>query len=72
MSRRGHRLRVKSAFLIQGDDRLGAVADSLGKLAAQKIDVVAAQAVAAGSKRWGMILWVKPADFERASKALGA
>ena len=41
MSRRGHRLRVKSAFLIQGDDRLGTVADSLGKLADQKISVVA-------------------------------
>ena len=60
----------KKALLIQGEDRVGAVADTFGKLAGQKISVVASQAVCAGSRRWAMILWVKPADYERASRAL--
>ena len=61
----------KNALLIQGDDRAGAVVDVLGKLAAQNISVTAGQAVSAGEKRWGMILWVSPADYAKASKALG-
>jgi len=62
----------KGAFLVQGDDRVGAVAEVLGRLAAQKIHVIAAQALAAGSGRWAMILWVRPASYEKAAKALGA
>ena len=61
----------KQAFLVQGDDRVGACADVYGKLSAQGINVTASQATTAGSGRWGMILWVKPADFERAGRALG-
>src|SRR5216117_749320 len=38
----------KRAFLIQGEDRAGAVADLLENLARQKINVVAGQAVCAG------------------------
>ena len=61
----------KRGFLIQGDDRVGAVADIFEKLAKDEINIVASQAVCAGSGRWGMILWVNPADYERANKALG-
>jgi len=61
----------KRAFLIQGEDRVGAVADVFGKLATQGINVVASQATCAGGGSWGMTLWVKPTDFDRASKALG-
>jgi hypothetical protein len=63
---------AKRAFLIQGDDRVGAVADVVGKLAEANINVTAAAAAAAGSGRYGMILWVAPADYERAAEALGA
>jgi hypothetical protein len=63
---------AKRAFLIQGDDRVGAVADVVGKLAEANINVTAAAATAAGSGRYGMILWVAPADYERAAEALGA
>jgi hypothetical protein len=63
---------AKRAFLIQGDDRVGAVADSMGKLAEANINVTAAAAAGAGSGRYGMILWVAPADYERAANALGA
>ncbi|MGH7428846.1 MAG: ACT domain-containing protein [Candidatus Methylomirabilaceae bacterium] len=62
----------KSGFLIQGEDRPGALADLLGRLAAAKINVTAVDAVCAGADRWGAILWVKPRDLKRAAKALGA
>ena len=63
---------VKRAFLIQGDDRVGAVADTTAKLAEANINVTAAAATGAGSGRYGMILWVAPADQDRAADALGA
>ena len=62
----------KSCFLIQGEDRPGAVADILTKLADAKINVTAVDAVCAGADRYGAILWVKPPDLKRAAKALGA
>jgi hypothetical protein len=62
----------KRAFLIQGDDRVGAVADATRRLAEANVNVTAAAAVAAGSGRYGMIVWVAPDDHERAAEALGA
>jgi hypothetical protein len=62
---------AKRAFLIQGDDRVGAVGDTLAKLAEAEINVTASAATGAGSGRYGMILWVAPADYERAVSALG-
>jgi hypothetical protein len=62
---------AKRAFLIQGDDRVGAVGDTLAKLAEAEINVTASAATGAGSGRYGMILWVAPADYERAASALG-
>jgi hypothetical protein len=62
----------KSALLIQGDDRAGAVADITAKLAEANINLTAAAATAAGSGRFGMIVWVAPGDYERAAEALGA
>jgi hypothetical protein len=63
---------AKRAFLIQGDDRVGAVADTMEKLAAANVNVTAAAATAAGSGRYGMLLWVRPADYDKAADALGA
>lgn len=63
---------AKRAFLVQGDDRIGAVAQVLGRLARAGINVTAVDAVAAGRRRYGMILWVKSGDHARAAKALGA
>ena len=62
----------KRAFLIQGDDRVGAVADITAKLAEANINLTAAAAASAGSGRYGMIVWVPDADYERAAEALGA
>jgi hypothetical protein len=61
----------KKGFLIQGDDRPGAVADLLGMLAGAKINVTATDAICAGADRYGVILWVKQRDVKRAAKALG-
>jgi hypothetical protein len=62
----------KTGFLIQGEDRPGAIADITGKLAAVNINIVALDAVCAGEGRYGAMLWVKPADVRKAAKALGA
>ena len=43
-----------------------------GKLANVGINIVASQAMAAGSDRFGMILWAKQEDYERAAETLGA
>ena len=61
----------KKGFLIQGEDRSGALAEIMGRLAAAKINVTATDAVCAGADRYGAILWVKPRDVKRAAKALG-
>jgi hypothetical protein len=63
---------AKRAFLIQGDDRAGAVADTTARLAEASINITAAAATGAGAGRYGMILWVAPEDFEEAADALGA
>ncbi|OGA15824.1 MAG: hypothetical protein A3I63_09025 [Betaproteobacteria bacterium RIFCSPLOWO2_02_FULL_66_14] len=62
----------KTVFLVQGEDRPGAIAAILGKLAVAKINVTALDAVAAGNDRFGAILWVKPKDVARAARVLGA
>jgi hypothetical protein len=64
--------KVKKGFLVQGTDRVGAVNRQLRKLADAGINVTAADAVSAGKGRYGMILWVKPRDYARAARVLGA
>lgn len=63
--------RPKKALLINGEDRPGAMAEIHAKLAAAKISVTAADAVCAGSGRFGAILWVKQRDVRKAVAALG-
>lgn len=62
----------KTAFLVQGDDRVGAVADIVSKLGQARLNVVAMNAVAAGRRRYGAILWVKPRNVGKAAELLGA
>lgn len=63
---------VKKAFVVQGEDRVGAVHRHVARLAEAKINITAADAVTAGQGRFGMILWVRPKDHQRAARALGA
>ncbi len=62
----------KKVFLIQGEDRPGAAADLVSKLAEAKISVIASQAISAGAGRFGMILWVAPGEVRKAARVLGA
>ncbi len=59
----------KRGFLVQGDDRIGAVADLLGKLAEAKIDVIAIDALSV-DERYGALCWVAPRDVKKAAKLL--
>jgi len=63
--------RDKKGLLIQGSDRVGAVHRHVRKLAAEGINVTAANAVTTG-RRYGLILWVKPRAHTRAVRALRA
>jgi hypothetical protein len=72
---RGVRLKLsrkKSGFLIQGEDRPGAIAEIVGKLADAKVNITSAQVLCAGSGRYGGMLWVKPPDMRKAARLLGA
>ncbi len=64
--------KAKRGFLVQGRDRVGAVHSQVRKLARNRINMTALDAVAAGKGQYGMILWVKPKDYARAARALGA
>lgn len=62
----------KKAFLIQGDDVIGSYHKHVQKLAEHRISITAADGVAAGKGRYGMILWVKPKDYAKAARILNA
>jgi hypothetical protein len=62
----------KRGFLVQGDDRVGAVADLLERLGAAKINVTAIDAVTVTDGRYGAIFWVAPKDVKKAATLLGA
>jgi hypothetical protein len=61
----------KKAFLVAGEDRPGAIADMVQKLADAKINITAVDAACAGSGRYGAIVWVAARDVARAAKLLG-
>jgi hypothetical protein len=61
----------KTAFLIRGEDQPGALVEALNKLAHAGINVTSVQAIGSGAGRYGALLWVKPSDLLKASKALG-
>ncbi len=63
---------TKKGFHVQGPDKAGAVHRHIQKLADRRISVTAADAVAAGQGRYGMLLWVKSKDYARAARALNA
>jgi hypothetical protein len=62
----------KAGFLVRGQDRPGALADNLKRLAEHGINITAVDGLTAGEGRWGAILWVKPKDVARAGRILRA
>jgi prephenate dehydratase len=61
----------KACFLVEGDDRPGALVDLTGQLASANINLTALTATTAGQGRFGAILWVKPRDVKKVAKVLG-
>lgn len=64
--------RTKRAFLAQGTDEVGAAIPPLAKVAGAKINVIAADAIAAGEGRFGLLFWVESRHYNRAAKLLEA
>jgi hypothetical protein len=62
----------KKAFLVQGPHETGALLPALERLSRVKINVTAMQAAIGTKARFGALLFVKPADYERAARALEA
>ncbi|MFQ5891000.1 MAG: hypothetical protein ACE5JR_13295 [Gemmatimonadota bacterium] len=61
----------RTAFLVQGRDRVGVVAEVLEKLGNAKVNVTALDAVSTGGK-FGALLWVKRQNVNKAARVLGA
>lgn len=62
----------KTAFLVQGEDHVGAAAAIARKLADVGINIVSLQTICAGQNRYGGLLWVKPEDVRKAAKVMEA
>ncbi len=60
------------AFLVQGDDHLGALADIQRMLLEADIEIYASSGVTDGSGRFGYVIYFREADHARAARALGA
>jgi hypothetical protein len=60
------------AFLVQGDDHLGALADIQRMLLEAHGESYASSGVTDGSGRYGYVIYFKEEDHDRAARALGA
>jgi len=58
------------ALMVQGDDELGALADIHHKLFKANVNVYSSSGVTDGKGSYSYLIYVKSADFVRASKAL--
>ncbi len=71
---KAHKLKIqgpKMCLLVDGDDRLGTLADLTDRIRLAKINMIAVTGLAAGQGRFGAILWVKPRDMKKAAKVFG-
>jgi hypothetical protein len=60
------------AILVQGDDRLGALAEVHARLGQARINVYASNGVTDGQGSFGYVVYVQPRDIQAAVRALGA
>ena len=66
------RVRKSTALYVHGDDRPGAVADMVKRLAEARISVGALQAVSGGGGTYGAVIFLPPAAARKAATVLGA
>jgi len=59
------------AFLVQGDDQLGALASIHQDLARAHVNIYASSGVTDGRGCFGYLIYVRPEDCDRAAEALG-
>lgn len=59
------------ALMVQGDDKLGALAEVHRQLADAGINVFASNAVTGGHGRYGYVIHVRAEEFDAAARALG-
>ena len=62
----------KTVFIVQGDDRPGAIAEICQRLADAGINMIAMDAASAGNERYAGMFWVDSGDVKKATKVLGA
>jgi hypothetical protein len=60
----------RKAFLLQGEDRIGALYDYHLKLSNAGINIAACSGVVDGKGRFGYLIWVDPDDFEETAEVL--
>lgn len=58
------------ALLVQGDDKLGALAEVHMKLYEANVNIYASSGVSDGKGSYGYIIYVRPDDYEKAVSAL--
>lgn len=66
----GLKAEKKTAFLVAGEDRPGAVLEYMNKCAAAGLNVHACQAICAGAGRYGALLQFAADDLKKAKKVL--
>jgi len=66
------RLRKSTALYIHGEDRPGAIADILTKLAGAHVSVVALQAVCGGGGGYGTVVFLPPTAIRKGAGVLSA
>ena len=66
-----HLSEPQHAFLVQGDDRLGALVGIHERLYEAGVNVYGSNGVTDGRGGFGYVLYVRPSDFEAAAAALG-
>ncbi len=59
------------AFLVQGDDKLGALAEIHEDLYKADVNIYASSGVTDGRGTFGYLIYVRPEEYERAASALG-
>lgn len=59
------------AFIVSGDDELGALADIHSELYRANVNVYSSTGVTDGRDSFGYVIYVKASDYERAAAALG-